>query len=175
MDTEAIDPDHFYEKAASYWEQIPATVDGMLGGFGSISHIDIKGSQAFLQEMFRMKNSPGKKQALDCGAGIGRITKNLLMKHFEKVDMVEQNPAFLEKAKSFVTAGNGEKLGELYPIGLQDFIPETEKYDVIWCQWVMGHLKDEHFIDFLQRCKYEISLGNRYKIFNSFPVFLEKG
>lgn len=152
MENEKIH-DQFYEDAAHYWEKIPATIDGMLGGFGFISHIDIKGSNAFLEEVFQMKNPPGKHQALDCGAGIGRITKNLLMKVFETVDMVEQNPIFLEKAKKFITATNTSKLGNLYPVGLQDFIPEKSKYDVIWCQWVLGHLKDDHFIDFFQRCK----------------------
>lgn len=143
--------DPFYEDAAHYWEKIPATVDGMLGGFGYISQTDIKGSHTFLQEVFRSKNPPEKKYALDCGAGIGRITKNLLIKTFGKVDLVEQNPAFLEEAKENLK--NNPKLGQLFPVGLQNFSPEEGKYDVIWCQWVMGHLKDEHFIDFLQRCK----------------------
>jgi hypothetical protein len=29
----------------------------------------------------------GKLRALDCGAGIGRITKHLLAKHFEIIDI----------------------------------------------------------------------------------------
>lgn len=145
--------DPFYEDAVHYWEKVPATIDGMLGGFGYISTTDIKGSNAFLEEIYKSKNPPDKKYALDCGAGIGRITKNLLMKIYEKVDMVEQNPAFLEKSKKFLTASNESKIGDLYSMGLQDFTPENEKYDLIWCQWVMGHLKDEHFIEFLQRCK----------------------
>lgn len=42
----------FYTAAAKYWEHIPPTVDGMLGGFGFISQIDIKGSTKFLKTMF---------------------------------------------------------------------------------------------------------------------------
>ena len=38
----------------------------------------------------------------DCGAGIGRVTKNLLLPLFDTVDMVEQNPDFLEKAKVYL-------------------------------------------------------------------------
>lgn len=33
----------FYTDALQYWSEIPATVDGMLGGFGHISEIDIQG------------------------------------------------------------------------------------------------------------------------------------
>lgn len=32
--------------------------------------------------------------------------------------------------------------------------PENESgYDVIWCQWCLGHLSDELLVDFLKRCK----------------------
>lgn len=42
----------FYTDAAKYWENIPATVDGMLGGFGFISDTDIDGSDEFLKALF---------------------------------------------------------------------------------------------------------------------------
>lgn len=41
----------FYKKAANYWANIPATVDGVLGGFGYISETDIAGSKVFLSEV----------------------------------------------------------------------------------------------------------------------------
>nr|CAD7410924.1 unnamed protein product [Timema cristinae] len=139
-----------YDLAAKYWSGIPATVDGMLGGFGFISHTDIQGSLKFLRQLFKMRDPPGRRQALDCGAGIGRVSKNLLIQNFEKVDLVEQNPVFLEHAKNYI--GPCDKVGEFYNFGLQDFIPDTAKYDVIWSQWVLGHLTDEHFIQFFKRC-----------------------
>lgn len=96
-------------------------------------------------------NPPGKQSALDCGAGIGRITKYLLQNYFETVDLVEQNPLFLEEAKKSLK--NCKKIGSYYPIGLQHFLPENEKYDVIWCQWVLGHLTDEDFVKFFISCQ----------------------
>ena len=45
---------------------------------------------------------------LDCGAGIGRVTKNLLLPLFDTVDMVEQNPDFLEKAKVYLVGKNND-------------------------------------------------------------------
>lgn len=60
----------FYKNAQQYWKSIPATVDGMLGGFSNINVADIRGSQDFMKEVFKMKPSPSKERALDCGAGM---------------------------------------------------------------------------------------------------------
>ena len=38
----------------------------------------------------------------DCGAGIGRVSKRLLLPLFESVDLVEQNPEFLERARTYI-------------------------------------------------------------------------
>lgn len=35
---------------------------------------------------------------------------------------------------------------------LQDFAPEEGTYDLIWAQWVIGHLHDADFVRFLRRC-----------------------
>lgn len=45
---------HFYKDAANYWSKVPATVDGMLGGFGFISSTDIEGSEQFLRSIFKV-------------------------------------------------------------------------------------------------------------------------
>lgn len=88
-----------YEKSKDYWSKVSATLNGMLGGFSSVTIMDIRDSHIFLNKLFQMKNGPSKGRALDCGAGIGRITENLLCKHFKFVDMLEREEKFLEKAK----------------------------------------------------------------------------
>jgi len=140
----------YYNNAADYWASVPTTIDGMLGGFAKISHTDIDGSNKLLKSLFKVEGGPGNARALDCGAGIGRITKHLLTKHFERVDLLEQDKHFLEKAVEYLDGNT--RVGSLYCSGLQnfDFVPET--YDVIWCQWVLGHLTDEHLEAFFVRC-----------------------
>lgn len=140
----------FYTHAAEYWSTVPATVDGMLGGFGFISNTDIQGSKIFLKQLFKMRNPPGNEHALDCGAGIGRITKHLLIHNFDKVDLVEQDPKFISEAKVFL--GGCKKVGQYFNTGLQSFQPKLCSYDVIWCQWVLGHLTDEDFVRFFKAC-----------------------
>jgi len=125
----------------------------MLGGFGNISNIDIEGSAKFLKGLFKLENAPGKARALDCGAGIGRITKYLLKRHFKDIDLVEQNKKFLEKAVEYLCPeGNDESKHEFFCSGLQNVTPKPKTYDVIWCQWVLGQLTDTHLIEFFKRC-----------------------
>ncbi|XP_055620906.1 N-terminal Xaa-Pro-Lys N-methyltransferase 1-A isoform X2 [Toxorhynchites rutilus septentrionalis] len=142
--------DKYYQDAKKYWSKISPTVDGMLGGFGSISFTDTRGSDLFLKNLFKMKPAPGRSVALDCGAGIGRVSKNLLMNWFEKVDLVEQDEQFCRTAEKELAASG--KLGSVFNTGLQNYTPQEGKYDVIWSQWVLGHLTDEDIVAFFFRC-----------------------
>lgn len=159
----------FYTDAQQYWKSIEPTVDGMLGGFSNINFTDIRGSQDFIKEVFKMKPSPNKNMALDCGAGmdlhlvitdlslkllfeflgIGRVSKHLLIPIFNKVDILEQDEHFANSVKEYV--GISDKLGTIYNQGLQEFVP-TISYDVIWCQWVLGYLTNDDFVKFFERC-----------------------
>lgn len=145
----------FYTRAKSYWASIPPTIDGVLGGFGHISETDIDGSKSFLDEILAFKNPPATKIALDCGAGIGRVSKYVLIPRFEKVDLVDQDEKFLTNAKEFI-GKDMAKVGSMYQSGLQNFKPDKH-YDVIWCQWVIGHIKDYDLIDFLERCRMSLN------------------
>lgn len=82
--------------------------------------------------------------------GIGRVSKHLLIPIFNTVDIVEQDEHFANSVKEYV--GNTTKLGTIYNQGLQAFHPKAMRYDVIWCQWVLGHLTNEDFVKFFERC-----------------------
>lgn len=144
----------FYTNAQSYWSHIEPTIDGMLGGLSILGRSDIHGSSEFLKELFKLKPTIGNIRALDCGAGIGRVTKNLLSKFFNTVDLVEQDAHFARKATEYLSL-NGSKnaqVGEIYNEGLQYFIPQNSYYDAIWSQWVLGHLTDTDLLKFFKRC-----------------------
>jgi protein N-terminal methyltransferase len=110
----------------------------MLGGLSVLHNEDIKGSSIFLRQLFKNKPPLGKKRALDCGAGIGRVSKFLLCEEFEIVDLLEQDEKFCEKAKENLSSTG--KLGEIFNVGLQDFKECQHTYDLIWCQWFLGSL-----------------------------------
>jgi len=143
----------WYPKAIDYWNGVPATIDGMMGGLTEISKRDLRTSHDFLKYFLDGK-CPGRKptattRALDCGAGIGRVTSNLLLPLFDTVDLVEQSDKFVEEAKRSIKSS---KMGTFYVSGLQGFTFEY-KYDVIWIQWVIGHLHDADLVQFILKCK----------------------
>lgn len=70
MTSEVIeDEKQFYSKAKTYWKEVPPTVDGMLGGYGHISAIDISSSRKFLQRFLRVGRSGVLSGRRGCGAG----------------------------------------------------------------------------------------------------------
>ena len=44
----------YYNDAAKYWEGVDGTVNGMLGGFGKVSEVDIEGSNKLLKMLFKV-------------------------------------------------------------------------------------------------------------------------
>ncbi|KAJ3018595.1 hypothetical protein HKX48_002790 [Thoreauomyces humboldtii] len=166
----------WYSDAADYWGAVEPTVQGMLGGFGTLTDIDCKASIQFVNEFVTPSPSQpqppsstttttsstrpsrpriGTSLACDCGAGIGRVSKHFLLSVFDKVDLVEQTPKFLDQAKLAFQGDQRvkDRVDRFIPLGLQDFVPEEGRYDLIWTQWVIGHLTDDHLVQFFQRCR----------------------
>jgi protein N-terminal methyltransferase len=78
----------------------------VLGGYESVHHCDVDTSCVFIDSF---KDTITHGRALDCGAGIGRVTKSVLLPRFAKVDLIEPSDIQIEKAKTFVDSPNVEK------------------------------------------------------------------
>jgi protein N-terminal methyltransferase len=153
--------------ALTYWNTIPATVDGMLGGFAYISRIDLRGSANFLAKLrYRQQQSTLQQPSggmmltsgVDCGAGIGRVTIGFLSKVCERVDVVEPIERFVQEVRKAELRGEG-KLGEIFVTGLEDWNPAEKVYNLIWNQWCLGHLMDEQLVAYLRRCSHALAPG----------------
>lgn len=143
----------WYNNAYDFWEDeknCPITDDGVLGGYGKITPEDVKGSNAFLDQLAVVRPSLCFDHAADCGAGIGRVAKHLLLHRFNYVDIVEQSPRLLAAAPEYI--GEMSSRATYIVQKLQDFAPEPNSYDAIWIQWVLGHLHDHDVIQFYRRC-----------------------
>ncbi len=68
----------------------------------------------FLSYSKESQGKTGTGCALDCGAGIGRITKRLLLPLFHKVDLVDVTQEFLDKARNYL--GEEAKRVENYSV-----------------------------------------------------------
>lgn len=67
--------------------------------------------------------------------------------------MVEVNQSFLDEAKQSFLGEDASRVENYFCCGLQNFTPEPGRYDLIWSQWVLGHLYDDDLVAFFQRCK----------------------
>ncbi|GMM35474.1 N-terminal protein methyltransferase [Saccharomycopsis crataegensis] len=155
-----------YSDGLNYWRSIPATVDGVLGGFGEDTVVpkrDISGSITFLRKLSsRMRPAKGEiKYGFELGAGIGRVSKNLLSKYCDKVDLLEYNEHFVAQMDEELAELKAQgKLGEIFNMGMQDYHQtwkNDRKYWLVWCQWCLGYLNDDLLVEFLKFMKSTLS------------------
>lgn len=181
--------DGWYSKALDYWDQQEASVEGVLGGFGSTSNVDLRESKRLIATL-RETLKPKFNTVLDCGAGIGRITEGLLQNEWDTVDLLEPCKKQVEEAKRKFD-GKNPKVRNLFMKSLQDFdflendsnIAEKNssstngsssagensttgensvsriKYDCIWNQWVLLYLTDDDLVTYLQKCQRQLNEG----------------
>mmetsp|Transcript_14923 Transcript_14923/g.12398 ORF Transcript_14923/g.12398 Transcript_14923/m.12398 type:complete len:184 (+) Transcript_14923:36-587(+) len=129
--------DKWYGKAVSYWENQPSSDDGVLQGFAGLSPTDVMGSLKFLDTIERrVPNSPMFHTVADCGAGIGRVTREVLTQKFQIIDLVEPCANLLETAKNTLTpaATAPSRIEKFIQLGVQDFDPELGRYELWNCR-----------------------------------------
>ena len=152
----------WYARGIEYWDAVDANVEGVLGGFGRVSDVDARDNGTLLRatygETLRARAASGERAtALDCGAGVGRVTSSFLIKYFDEVDLVEPVGHFLQAARADenVTGAkrsDGHRAVGFFKVPLEEFVPERARYDAIWIQWCVGHLTDDDLVAFLKRC-----------------------
>ncbi|KAF6075205.1 methyltransferase like 11B [Phyllostomus discolor] len=142
----------FYARAKLFYREVPATEEGMMGNFIELSNPDIQASQEFLRKFVGGPGRAGTDCALDCGSGIGRVSKHVLLPVFNSVELVDMMEPFLLEAQNYLQ-GDGDKVDNYHCHGLQEFTPPPGRYDVIWIQWVSGYLTDRDLLAFLSRCR----------------------
>lgn len=132
-----------------------------------------------------------RRRAVDVGAGVGRVTSDVLLHLVHDVVLVEPVESFIQEA---VKRGQESALGSISDPslrvwkGIQDksrsitflqgtlqvfdpsqpsqgskalgrvgYVPEEDDsnslFDIVWCQWCLGHLSDPDLVAFFKRCK----------------------
>ena len=71
----------WYKGSVKYWDEQEPNYEGVLGGYGKVHPVDSDTSKMMIEE-FKDRIS-GFNSALDCGAGIGRIAKEVLKPTFD--------------------------------------------------------------------------------------------
>ena len=171
----------WYARGAEYWARAPATDDGVLGGLARVAPADARESAMFLNELLDRGHAAAGR-ALDCGAGIGRVARDVLTPRFAVVDAAEQDVALLSRcdgcsiltwrpgmaawelptSPSLLPRSLDAAAGAVAPqifaqrlcVGLQDLsFAGLPHYDAIWLQWVLGCLTDADLIGLLKRAR----------------------
>lgn len=126
----------WYKAGRDYWASTTTDVNGVLGGQAHVHSMDINASLRFLNRVMKKYNISSNR-CLDCGAGIGRITRDLLINRFDICDLLEQDIAMLKVAIENIshdiqvsnssTAPNSKQrnkkgqLGFVHVAGLQEY------------------------------------------------------
>ena len=151
----------WYAVAGRRWQAESGDLSGMLGGLDEVHAADLAASLGFLDELFGKEMlswgpPPGELGhglpsgvALDVGAGIGRVSSDVLLLRFKQVELLEAQPRFLEVARGRLHAAN---VRAVHTCGLQDFRPPAgAAYAAVWVQWVLNYVTDADLVCFLRR------------------------
>jgi protein N-terminal methyltransferase len=141
----------WYDGAVDYWSKQDRSINGVLGGYAVLHAPDVADSTAFLQGLSTLDEPPEMGTVVDCGAGMGRVSKAVMLPLFQKVDLVEPCANQLEEAQLLMK--EEPRVERYLLVGLQDFFPESGRYDVIWNQWCCLYLTDDDLVEYFKRCK----------------------
>ncbi|GAA6013138.1 hypothetical protein JCM11491_005193 [Sporobolomyces phaffii] len=143
-----------FETGVNYWANTEASVNGVLGGYGEgtpVPRLDATSSRLLILSLLPHlstivpahlpapsppSSSPAPRprrtfRALDCGAGIGRVTSTVLLPLFDAVDLVEPVPSFVRQAHSDAVRGH-HGWSRLHPQTDDDGEPLAVKGVRIW-------------------------------------------
>jgi galactose mutarotase-like enzyme len=162
-DGDAADVSTWYDRAAQYYEEnCPANLDGVLGGFANITDLDLEGSKRFIRELEALNPSFqwSSGAAAECGAGIGRVTKGLLISlGVPQCDLIESSARLIAAAPEYLGDSVGRCNCRYFCLGLQEWYPSAGTFSMIWVQWVFCYLTDEDAVAFLKRCSESLVEG----------------
>lgn len=145
----AQDISNWYTTSSEYYQDnCPSTVDGVLGNLGWLSDDDIQGSRTFMEQL-NIEHVLKDGIACECGAGIGRVTKGLLLALCSRCDIVESSPRLLSAAPDYI--GQDSSRCRYFCSELQNWHP-AQPYALVWIQWTAIYLTDRDFVALLKRC-----------------------
>lgn len=137
-----------------YSENTEPTIDGMLGGLSYIHPEESAWSVRTLKDL-ASRGIIKTSTALDCGGGIGRVSTYVLKPTVDTVDMVEACQSFVDASrKNFAKAA----IRNRFCCRLEDIEMLSRQldgcvYDIVFLQWVIGHLTDGDLLAFLHYAK----------------------
>jgi protein N-terminal methyltransferase len=115
---------------------------GRLIGANSRAHEESHGDSPLMQ----------RRLAIDVGAGLGRVTRGVLLKWYDEVHLVEGDAAYCRRCRAKLGKKKGSRclVTQCY---LQDMTAATlggRPADLVWVQWTFQYLTDIDVVDCLK-------------------------
>ena len=119
--------------------------EAMIGDGGSGE--DLEHSQRLLDAVRAAHPQLLMRSALDVGAGVGRVTKGVLLRRCERVALLEPCERWLKQARRYLGNKRAQRCTFVCST-LQDYssAPPAAAYDVVWVQWTLQYLVDAHVV-----------------------------
>lgn len=172
MELQDSQRDAFYESNAAWWqvggyggatddEEMIGDESGSADAEQGLAFLDRVVEENFQQNAASSAASPlmQHKLAVDVGAGLGRITKGILLKRYDEILLVEGSAAYCKRCKLKLGKKKATRcvFTQCY---LQDMTAQTlgtRPVDLIWVQWTLQYLTDVDFVE----CLKTLALGLR--------------
>lgn len=151
---QSVNREEWYEANAIFWQEGGyggRTDDEAMVGDEGAEEDGVEGL-AFLDRLLAgdanfSNHSKGRTQkAMDVGAGVGRVTKTILLKRYGQVRLVEGDAALSKRSRTYLgkkRCANGRCTFTCAMLqNLQNLPPDEESYDVVWVQWCLQYLTD---------------------------------
>lgn len=170
VEMQELHRDEFYDANDRYWAN---------GGYGGLTddeamigdtggEADGEEGLAFLDRLLERQrvaaqssnNIKSKRRdtnttvAIDLGAGVGRVTKMILLKRYDEIRLVEGNEAYSKRSKLYLGRKRANRCIFTNCL-LQDITPDQvmewgQSADLMWLQWTLQYLTDDDAIDCLR-------------------------
>lgn len=123
--------------------------EAMIGDGGSSE--DLEHSQRLLDSVRAARPALRLESALDAGAGIGRVTKVVLLRRCERVALLEPCERWLKQARRYLGNKRAQRCAFINE-RLETHAPGAGvAYDLIWVQWTLQYLTDADVVAALRR------------------------
>lgn len=146
----------WFTESREYWNKIEPTVEGVMGGYENLAERDETDSFEFLSRNIPFNH---RHLALDCGAGIGRVSDRVLLRIFDKVSILDCTRNFLDVAMQLIPK---DRMHMVHHCRIQDMYPHDSEmglYDLVWFQWVLCYANDVELIRILQVARQFVKPG----------------
>ncbi|KAL1525121.1 hypothetical protein AB1Y20_019993 [Prymnesium parvum] len=137
----------YYEANARWWDADgyggSADEEAMIGDCRSEE--DVAQSLEFLDAVRGSRPHLRLERALDGGAGVGRVTKHVLLRRCENVCLVEPCERWLKQARRYLGNKRAQRCSFVCE-RLEEYVPPVGAFDLVWVQWCLQYLVDAHVV-----------------------------